>query len=595
MIPCCGQIAGAIALFSIGCSSGDSAKGHGSIDAGSPEAGVAAPGSGGASSGGAPVSNGGSQSAGSGSGAGGAESREAGGTNAGGTGAGGTSTPDGSTEGDGAPPGGGPRVADFVGINGFIDDDVTKLAAVGNVREYHQWSWNDGNGEAGYAGYPKNELQFSLWNGFWDFDDYYRKLTQAKALVFPCIQGSVDYLKSAMPPVANGADATSPASYLAHASFLYQYAARYGATAVAPSALKLATDQKALSGLGLLPYYENGNEPDATWVKPDGSFLFSPEATAAMTSADYDGHRGSLGIGVGLKSADPHAKLVLAGLAGAGKSEWVTNVTTYFDGIRAWAAKERGGSFPADVLNVHEYCFGPDPFGTANPRPGISPEECGLEGMLAKIAHYRDANLPGKELWLTEFGYDTHPRSRLRAPAIGNASAEVVQGQWLVRGVLALFASRIDRAFLYISRDNCTGTDAACPDNAVQFSTSGVLTQKSDEAPKAAWFFLATLRTRLGTMRYMGTTASGNDGVSVARFYDAGAKKGAYVVWSPTSDGSVVRGYSLAVAPSITTASVVTLVDRQVNGMLTDAAVSGGRVNVDVTETPAFVLVDGAP
>jgi hypothetical protein len=262
--------------------------------------------------------------------------------------------------------------------------------------------------------------------------------------------------------------------------------------------------------------------------------------------------------------------------------------------MRAWADNERGGSFPADVLNVHEYCFGPDPFGTANPRPGISPEECKLGDLLAKIARYRDAHLPGKELWLTEFGYDTHPRSRLRAPAIGSASAEVVQGQWLVRSILALLGSGIDRAFLYISRDDCTGADSACPNNAVQFSTAGVLTQKGDETPKAAWYFLSTFQARLGSMRYL-ETASEKGGVLVARFHDPGQGKGAYVVWSPTSNGTTIKGFALRVASGIQTASLVTLESGQANGRTATASVDAGTVTLDVTETPTLVLVDGMP
>jgi hypothetical protein len=589
------HVAALVAFVSVACSSSDRA--HRTPDGGAGASDAASAGSGGATwnrgadaggrrpSGGA-TSDGDAASGGAPGSSSGGEANGSGG-DSGGTG--GASSDDAGTTVQG-----GPRVSDFVGVNAFIDDDVTKLAALGNVREYHQWVWNDGNGEMGYAGYPKNELQFSLWNGFWDFDAFYTKLTQASVMVFPCIQGSVDYLNGAMPPVASGADVTSPMSYAAHASFLYQYAARYGTVAVVASNLKLAAGQKMSSGLGLLPYYENGNEPDATWVKPDGSFLFTPEATAAMTSADYDGHRGALGAGAGIKAADPKAKLVLAGLAGAGKSDWVTNVTSYLDGMRAWADRERGGSFPADVINVHEYCFGPDPFGTANPRPGISPEDCKLGELLGEIAQYRDAKLPGKEVWLTEFGYDTHPRSRLRAPSIGGATAEAVQGQWLVRSILALLASGIDRAFVYISRDDCTGTDSACPDNAVQFATSGVLTQKGDESPKAAWYFLSTFRTRLGPMRYL-DTAKGHGGVLVARFYDVAQRKGAYVVWMPTSNGSAVKGFSLSVTTGTKSASVVTLEDGQANGRATTVSSAGGAVTLEVTETPTLVLVDGMP
>ncbi len=73
----------------------------------------------------------------------------------------------------------GPRVSDFLGLNGFIDDPIDKLAAIGNVREYHNWSWNDGNGATGYPGYPNNQLSFSLFSGFWDFDAYYAALDQS--------------------------------------------------------------------------------------------------------------------------------------------------------------------------------------------------------------------------------------------------------------------------------------------------------------------------------------------------------------------------------------------------------------------------------
>ena len=490
----------------------------------------------------------------------------------------------------------GPLVGDFLGLNGFIDDDPAKLAAVGNVREYHDWSWNEGNGASGYPGYPNNQLSFTNVAGAWDFDAYYAALGQAGVTPFPCIEGSVNFLGSAMPPVAAGADVTLAASYVAHASFLYQYAARYGAKAVPPASLKLASGQAARTGLGLLRYYEDGNEPDANWVNADGSPLFSPAAAAAMSSADFDGDQGRLGGTFGIKSADPAAKLVLAGLAGAGaSSDWLTNVTSYLDGMRAWATAHRGGSFPADVLNVHDYCFGPDPFGTKNPRPGVAPEACGIATALAGVVAYRDQHLPGKEVWLTEFGYDTDPGSRLRAPAIGSADAQAVQGQWLVRTFLALMGSGIDRAFLFVSRDNCTGSASACPGNDVQFSTSGVLTQKGDEQPKTAWYYLATVRARLGTMRYAGTAPSGKPNLSIARFYNAATNQGAYVLWMATSVGSVSNDYALALPAAISSATTVALTAGSASGTATPAAVSNHAVSVNVGETPTLVLVDGAP
>jgi hypothetical protein len=505
------------------------------------------------------------------------------------------------TSGSGGSAGGavaatGPRVSEFLGVNGFIDDPVEKLAAIGNVREYHNWTWNDGNGAAGYPGYPNNQLLFSLFNGFWDFDGYYAALNQAGAMVFPCVEGSVDYLGNAMPPVPSGADVTNPASYVAHSNFMYQLAARYGGKAVATANLKLASDQTVRTGTGLLAYYENGNEPDANWVHSDGSYLFSPAAAAAMCSADYDGDQGRLGATFGVKNADPDARMVLAGLAGAGpSSDWLTNVTAYLDGMRSWSSAHRGGSFPADVINVHDYCFGPDPFGTVSPRPGVAPEACGLRTALAGVVAYRDQHLAGKPVWLTEFGYDTDPGSHLRAPAIGAADAQTVQGQWLVRSFLALLDAGIDRAFLFVSRDSCTGDSTQCPGNATQFSTSGVLTQKGDEQPKTAWYFLATVRARLGAMRYAGTIVSARPDVSIARFYDAASNQGAYAVWMTTSDGSMVSNFGLPVASSVRAATLVTLAPGSMTGVASAASVADGAVKLTVTETPALVLVDSAP
>ncbi len=539
--------------------------------------------------------NGGASSAGtagassSGAGTGGAN----GGGNSASIGGGGASSNTAGSASGGSSSSAGPTVNEFMGLNAFVDDDIAKLAAIGNVREYHDWTWNDGNGVAGYVGYPHSQLSFSLFDGYWDFDAYYTGLTQKNVLVFPCVEGSVSYLNNAMPPVSAGADATDPNSYQAHAAFMYQYAARYGSTKVDPSKLTLDASQKVASGLNVLPYYEDGNEPDATWVHADGSFLFTPEMTAAMASADYDGNQGKMAGNFGIKNADPNAKMVLAGLAGAGTKDFATNVKTYLDGMRAWASAHRGGSFPADVINIHDYCFGPDPFGTANPKPGLSPEDCKLQDLMASLVSYRDQNLTGKELWLTEFGYDTDPGSRLRAPAIAANSAQVVQGQWLVRSFIALMASGLDRAFLFVSRDDCTGDDTKCPNNAVQFSTSGLLTEKGDETPKTAWYFLATFRARLGAMRYLGSADSGNANVSIAKFYDASANHGAYVLWAPTSTAQVVKAYALKLAAS--GAMLVTLADQSATGTEQTLTPSGGSVSLDVSETPSIVLVDGAP
>ncbi|MEI9941035.1 MAG: hypothetical protein WDO69_27775 [Pseudomonadota bacterium] len=489
----------------------------------------------------------------------------------------------------------GPTVNDFIGLDAFIDDPMDKILAIGNVREYHPWQWNEGDGDKATPAYPNEPIALSPTSNGIPYDDYYKSFHDAGLINLRCIQGSVPWLDFNNPAVATGAHVTLPASWVGHSKFFFQLAARYGSTVVPGAQLKVASSNVAKSGLGLVTYYEDGNELDENWTT-GGDNLLSPAGMAAMTSADRDGDQGRLGAGFGLKSADPGAKLVMAGLAGSGKSaDLITNVTTYLDGMRTWATAHRNGDFPADVINVHDYCFGPDAFGDADPRPALSPEQCGLGAQLKRLAQYRDQFLPGKEVWLTEFGYDTADHSRLRAPAIGSASAEVVQGQWLVRSFLALLESGIDRAFLYVSRDDCTGDVGKCPNRNVQFSSAGILSEKGSESPKVAWYFLATFRARLARFAYAGTASKASDPVSVARFYDPTTNQGAYVVWSPTSNGSTVAGFHLPVASAATPTDVITLETASVTGHAAQPVSAAGGVTLDVSETPLIVLVDGRP
>jgi hypothetical protein len=464
----------------------------------------------------------------------------------------------------------GATIGALVGINGFIDDPLDRLAAFGNVREYHNWDWNDQSGPA----YPDERYQFSLWGGFWDFDAYYRTLHDAGTDVTPALQGSVSSLGWAVPPVPQGADREDPASYAAHASYVFQLAARYGSVVHDDAELKLADGQVRVSGLGYLAAIEDGNETDANWTTGDGSYLFEPGEYAAMAAADQDA----------LRAADPGMKLVMAGLAGAGPGDWTANVTRYWDGMQAWADAHRGGEFPADILNVHTYCFGPDGFGVPDPRPARSPEDCGLAAQLATADAWRDAHLPDRPLWLTEFGYDTDPGSNLRAPAFGAKSAEDVQADWLVRSVLAIAEAGFDRADVFVSRDACSTPD--CEGHDVQFTTSGVLREPGDFTPKVAFWYLATLRHALDGMRFAGVVDGGE--VRVDAF--AGDAGGAYVLWLPTSEDAH-RSYTLAV-PGAEDAVAVRLVAGSAVGEEEELGIDAGTVTADVGETPIIVKVD---
>jgi hypothetical protein len=413
----------------------------------------------------------------------------------------------------GAPPG--TRIGAFTGVNGNISDSPSALAPIGTVREYHNWGWIADNYASGPA-YPDMLYTFMNFNG-WDWDTFFADLQTLGVTGFPAVQGSVPWMNdAAVPPVLAGADNTAAASYVAHADAMFQIAARYGSVRVPDAKLKLLSTQTRLSGLGTVHYFEDFNEED-------NAASFTPAAMAAMASADYDGNQMHLGDTFGVKNADPSAQLVMGGLSGAYPStNWQGSITKYLDGMRAWAATDRGGSFPADVLNVHYYSFA-----AASGEAAPSPEDDKVQAKLAAIVAYRDEHLPGKEVWWTEFGYDTYAQSPLHAPALGANSAFIVQGQWLVRDFLAALAAGIDRATLFELDDTCNIADSTCQ-AAEQFTTCGLLDGTGTK--KASWYFVATFRARLASMVFTGNPNSGRGGVSVATFKDTAGPGGAFVL-----------------------------------------------------------------
>ncbi|MFH5804400.1 hypothetical protein [Alienimonas sp. DA493] len=463
----------------------------------------------------------------------------------------------------------------LLGVNGFIDDPVERLAPVaGTVREYHSWQWDvveTGEPDARIAFSP-SAVRNDTGTWAWDFDRFYRELNAAGSRPAPVMQGTAeaafDLEGSAEPPsgaekpVPPGADAESPASYREHAAHLFQYAARYGGREVADERLRLEPGQPRVSGLGLVGDIENWNEPNRTWE--GRAAYFSPWELAAMTSADYDGHQGALGPGHGVKDADPDFGLVLGGL-----------VALDLEGLKAiklWCDLYRDGSFPADAIAVHYYCRALDASGREAGH-GLPPEEDGLRRRVKEITAWRDAHLPGVEVHLGEFGYDTHPASPMSANAVGSLSAEQVQGDWLVRSALELAAAGVDRAQIFMLRD----VDSDSPG---KFSTCGLTgTKENGHPPKASWFHIAAARAALAGLVYDGDLE--DDRVRGMWFAEPNGERRALAVWSPTAEDRRVPDWA---PPGPAPRTVTRLSDDDPAG---DTAPWTGPIVV--TEGPAFL------
>lgn len=447
-----------------------------------------------------------------------------------------------------------------IGINAFIDDPMEVLEVAGFIREYHNFSWTLGQGET-------NKFNPSF-GGKWNFDAYYRNLHERGIVTAPCIQKfnheiySTDgQFNNEYKAVVNGDDPLDPLSYRIHASTMFQYAARYGAEAVDTDKLVLATDQEALSGLGYLTYYENWNEPDKTWETLDG--YYSPYELAAMTSADYDGHEGRLGDTYGVKNADPNSKLVLGGVAS--NSTYIQ----YLDLMKTWFEHNRTDKKLAfDVINYHIYC------GTN------MPEQSDFKERAEEITNWRNINAKDKEVWITEFGWDTMSGSGISAPSME------AQRDWLIRSYLIGLGAGIDRMSMYMVRDTGAAT------NTGKYATSGLTTRKGEWTKKPSWYGVYTLKEVLKGFEF-DSIIQENDSMYAYKFVNASNNQECYALWSPTSDGSQIDNYQLNVGNAVGATSTK-LEDGSMEGLKETLTILDGYITVDVNESPVFITLESA-
>lgn len=484
-----------------------------------------------------------------------------------------------------------PLMDDFLGINSFHDDDLQKQQVVKFIREYHMWPWDQNDTVLTGKSYPNSEYAFSpsvVWG--WDFDEYYRKSDSAGIEISPCMlrgltyDGAGNYVwdSSELKPTHPSEDTYDPASYIERADYLYQFAARYGSTTVPLGNLKLESTNTPKTALGYIHYMEDWNEQNKYWHGTRAQFF--PYEYAAMLSADYDGHQNTLGANLGIKTADPTMKVSMGGLA--------LVKLDYIKAMKQWADFYRSGSFPADILNVHFYSndVGGQVVG-GNPTHGIAPESDNFLADVQELVNYRDTFMQGKEVWVSEFGYDTWQSSPQKAQPYGPYNEYEVQGMWIIRTFLLLSSTGLDKAQMYMLRD-------VWDESGVMFDTGGLLHDMHDTIfpryePKVSWYYLYTMSNRLGRTKFKQEVTSGNPNVMIYEYENAfSSDTSVFVLWCPTDNNTTVSGYTLNIGSGVTSATLVNAINGDTLGIETSLTISGTNVTVNVTENPIYVIVN---
>jgi hypothetical protein len=461
-------------------------------------------------------------------------------------------------------------MSDYMGINTnvasydykFLDD---LSLCVKWIREYHDWSQYEGANNYYKWDNITKEPQGYTWPEHTDFMKECRKL---KVNVLCDVLGKPSWAGDSPIPINTGTG-NKASDYIERLEFIGQLVARYGSKKLSTDLLETA--DKA-TGLNLIKYYEDDNEPDYTWKTP----RWTAENYAKYCNAAHDGFGISTDAEhplLGIKSVDPDAVHVMAGLA--------SSDTTYLH--KVVLASE--GRIPFDVLNMHWYC-------TDNSN-AYSPEheKYGYEASFRKFFKWRNRVVPHVPVWMTEFGWDTYlapdnKHSFTYAPP-------QQQANYLMRAYLVLLKSGFEKAFLFLDADNNSK-------DILQFASSGILADRKSNYPKKiSYYYLATMQNLLGNSEFTKVVAYreilGTSEVYNMEFTHPSGTEKTYVLWTRKSNSKTDEGtktpYKLQIDHQPEYAFSVFPADKDMDGDTIRYQNPTGSIDLNLSETPQFVVV----
>jgi len=482
----------------------------------------------------------------------------------------------------------------YCGINGFEWDfedpnnplvvSPAMLTGMESFTQFrHYMDWNKLESTQGEYTYDP------VHSGGWNYDALYAACKANNIFVLADLKGQPNWLMATWPtnqqdsenvPVPYGSDFSDPNSYILQAKVAFQYAARYGSNGSVSSSL-LSVDPSirwtndppnvVKKGTALIQYIECDNERDKWW-KGTNAYQTSYEYAANM-SAFYDGNMNTMGPGIGVKNADPNMQVVMGGLASADPS--------YVQGMIDWCKLHRGYKADGtvnlcwDVINYHFYSNNGVSGGVAT--TGVAPELSGTmktAQAFIKMSHLYAHNMP---VWVTESGYDVNSGSPQRAPAIGSKTALQVEADWILRTSMLYARAGIARLFFYEAYDDS-------PTNPIQYGSSGLL--NSDFSRRPAANYLYELNKQFGNYLYKQSLSTN----PIVDQYQDSAKV-MYALAIPDQVGRTAN-YTL----NLGTADSAIIYNPTITGNVmssTAVKLSGGKLTVNVTETPTFVVPIG--
>lgn len=272
------------------------------------------------------------------------------------------------------------------------------------------------------------------------------------------------------------------------------------------------------------------------------------------------------GMAKGLREGDPKLKIATCNIV-VGKS----------GGYEKSVDCVRGLESLYDILNIHTYSLAE---GWPSWRRSY-PEDTSVNFVkpVTDLIAWRDQNAKGKEIWITEFGWDASSKPNLttgdNAKWQGNVSDEK-QAQYIVRSYLVFSALAVDRAFLYFFDDK----------DEPSFHAASGITRNFN--PKPSFHAMAHLYRSLGEYRLQKVVTSKPGELFVYQYvHGTDAKKRVLVAWSPTgADRKAAADLALGSA-KLVRAERMPLAEGDI--VPVQVPVKAGAATIAVEESPLYL------
>jgi len=481
--------------------------------------------------------------------------------------------------------------SEYLGINAFewnftsdaVHDQIDEqrfeiIKSFSGIRHYLDWERIESK-EGAFTFSPAHA-------GGWDYDQIYQRMKGAGKYVLIDLKGCPSWLMNTYPanqrdaenvPAPYGLNRSNPESYIKQARAAFQLAARYGSNKNTDTSLILIDpsvrwrdDPKNTIkvGMGIASYIECDNERDKWWKGENARQ--SAEEYAANLSAFYDGHKGKLGKGIGVKAADPNMIVVMGGLADPDPD--------FVERMIKWCLTNRGKKANGeidlcfDVINYHLYSNdAPTNQGTAT--KGVAPELSNLKVVADRFSEMSKRAAGNIPIWVTETGFDIGEHTPQRAISIGAKSAMVTQADWNLRTALLYARTGISKCIFYMLEN----VDV---NSYIQYTSSGFINPDYSKRPSAD--YVLQTNKLLGAYHYFSTIKTD----PIVDLYMLNDKK-MYVLTVPDQVGRKT-GYdlNLGTAKQATVYSLA-IGKNEMTKKIVDT--KNGILQLEVSETPIFV------